>query len=81
MKRECYVVTYASYEGDGTSYAFWREEDAKKSVDEDVATTKQDLIEQGYEPTELRDVHGNPEVYVPGSGIYYEWLVEKTTIE
>lgn len=80
MKAACFIVVHSNY-ADGTdAYAFWNEEDARKSILEDVDATVESLKESGYEVRCLERLD-EWEVYVPDTDIYYEWSVEKSTIE
>ena len=73
--KECFIVVHSNYDEGMTAYAFWKEDEAKKSVNEDVKTVVKDLTEQGYNPTVLRRGCDSVEVYVADSDIYYEWNI------
>ena len=78
--KECFIVVHSNYDEGMTAYAFWKEDEAKKSVNEDVDTVVKDLTEQGYNPTVLRRNLDSVEVYVADSDIYYEWNIIITEI-
>lgn len=78
--KECFIVVHSNYDEGMTAYAFWKEDEAKKSVNEDVDTVVKDLTEQGYNPTVLRRGCDSVEVYVADSDIYYEWNIIITEI-
>ena len=73
--KECFIVVHSNYDEGMTAYAFWKEDEAKKSVNEDVDTVVKDLTEQGYKPTVLWRDLDRVEVYVADSDIYYEWNI------
>ena len=52
--KECFIVVDSNYAEGMTAYAFWKEDEARKSVNDDVETVVKDLTEQGYNPTVLR---------------------------
>jgi len=78
--QKCYVVADSSYDIGLSTYAFWCEEHAKKSVQEDVETVKADLASQGYERVEVLEKIDGTTVYVPDTDIYYEWTICETDI-
>lgn len=80
-KQEIIVVVHSNYaEGTTDAYAFWDEKIAKESVNADVETEVKSLTEEGYKPAVLRRPSGVT-VFVPDSGIYYEWEILNTTLE
>lgn len=68
-------MIHRNYAEGSDSYAFWNEDDARKSVNEDVDTVVKSLVEEGYEPTVLRNGLDSVEVYAADSNIYYEWEI------
>ncbi len=78
--KECYIVLHRNYADGSDAYGFWNEDEAKKSVNEDVDTVVKSLTEEGYNPTVLRCADDSVEVYVADSGIYYEWSITPSTI-
>ena len=78
--KECFIVVHSNYAEGMSAYAFWKEDEARKSVSEDVDTVVKDLTEQGYNPTVLRRGCDSVEVYVADSDIYYEWNIIITEI-
>lgn len=80
-KQQIIVVVHSNYaEGTTDAYAFWDEKIAKESVNADVETEVKSLTEEGYKPAVLRRPSGVT-VFVPDSGIYYEWEILNTTLE
>ena len=73
--KECFIVVDSNYADGMTAYAFWKEDEAKKSVSEDVETVVKDLTEQGYNPTVLRHDCDSVEIYAADRDIYYEWNI------
>ena len=53
--KDCFIVVHRNFAEGADAYAYWSEDDAKKSINEDVATVVKSLTEEGYEPTTLRD--------------------------
>ena len=80
QSEKCFVVVHRNYADGSDAYACKSEEDARKPVKEDVVSVKKELVEKGYEPVELWDALGNPEVYVSNRNIYYEWQIVETRI-
>lgn len=78
---KCFIVVHQNYEERTDACAYRTEQDARKSVEEDVDLVTDELIAAGYEPHILRDTFKNPSIYVSGSDIYYEWQIIETTIE
>lgn len=76
----CCIVVHSNY-ADGTdAYAFWKEDDAKKSVSEDAKMTMASLLEQGYINATLLKRPDEIEVYVPDTDIYYSWSIGLSVI-
>ena len=73
--KPCVIVVHRNYAEGEDAYAFWSEDDARKSVNEDVDTEVKSLIEEGYEPTILRHSRDSVDVYVADSSVYYEWSI------
>lgn len=65
-------MVHRNYAEGMDAYAFWSEDDARKSVNEDVDTEVKSLTEEGYEPTVLRHDQDNVEVNAADGNIYYE---------
>lgn len=81
-KQGVFVVIYTSYVDGTEAYAFWKKEDAEKDVSEDAKAVVRSLQEQGYEPElTYNEASDHTDVYVPNGDIYYEWQIERTTIE
>lgn len=80
MKETCFIVVHRNYADGADAYAFWNEEDARKSVSEDIDVTVKSLKESGYE-VKLLERLDEWEVYVPDTDIYYEWSIGQSTIE
>lgn len=82
MKQTCYIVGYSDYEGMGEYYAFYKKEDAIKVMNTEFDNTIAELRSQGRPvETMVDDFMLHKEIYVPNTGIYYEWNVEESTIE
>lgn len=83
MKAACFIVVHRNYADGVDAYAFWNEEDARKSISEDIDVTVKSLKESGYEVKLLErlDEWDEWEVSVPDTDIYYEWSVGQSTIE
>lgn len=79
-RMKCYTVVDSSYDVGLSTYAFWYEEHAKKSIQDDVQTVKADLATQGYERIEVLEKTDSTVVYVPDTDIYYEWTICETEI-
>lgn len=75
-----YIVAYDSYE-DHDYYAFRSKDTAIKDVDADFHNTISVLKAQGYQATVACDEPFRKELYVPDTGIYHEWFIEKSTLE
>ena len=80
-KADCFAVVHSNYADGRDVYVYNREEDAKAVVEAELGTTIASLKDRGYTPILLRDGFDNPELYVKDTGIWYEWQIEKTTIE
>lgn len=80
MKAACFIVVHRNYADGADACAFWNEEDARKSISEDIDVTVKRLKESGYE-VKLLERLDEWEVYVPDTDIYYEWSVGQSTIE
>ena len=77
---KCYIVVHRNY-ADGTdAYAFHSEEKARESVKQDVETEMKSLRARGYDPVDMWDALGNPEIFVRDTDIYYEWMIFESTI-
>ena len=78
---KCYIVVHRNY-ADGTdAYAFHSEEKARESVKQDFETEMQNLRSQGYDPVDMWDTFGNPEIFVRDTDIYYEWTIFESAID
>ena len=75
-----YIVSYRSYEDDD-SYAFRNKEKALTSIKNDMCNTINVLESQGYKPKITHDTDSYKEIYVPDTGIYYEWSIISSTLE
>lgn len=73
--RDCFIIVERNCEEGLNAYAFSKEEDARKSVGEDVDVTVKSLQKEGYAPTVLKYDDDNVEVFVADSGIFYEWSI------
>ena len=77
---QCFIVIHRNYADGLDACVFWNEDEAKKSVNEDVDTVVKSLTEEWYTPTVLRDACDGVEVYVADSDIYYEWNIFRSSI-
>ena len=77
---ECYIVVHRNYADGCMAHAFRNEEDARKDVEDDKRDIVKSLLEQGYTPR-VTDGQDRSEVYVPDSGIYYEWEIIGSSIQ
>ena len=77
---ECYIVVHRNYADGCMAHAFRNEEDARKDVEDDKRDIVKSLLDQGYTPR-VTDVQDSSEVYVPDSGIYYEWEIIGSSIQ
>lgn len=79
-KGTCYVVQCICYSDDDSTSVFWKEEDAYKSMIEDMETEITNLQDGGYEFVSSEN-DTSAEVHVPDSDIYYEWEIIETDIQ
>lgn len=75
-----YIVAYDGYEGHDY-YAFRNIDVAIRNVDADFHNTISNLKAQGWHVTVACDEPCRKELYVPDTGIYHEWFIEKSTLE
>lgn len=73
--KDCFIVVTRSYSEGLDAYAFFSEEEARRSVEGDVGIAAKNLLEAGYIPTIKRQDNDNVSVYVAGDDIYYEWSI------
>lgn len=79
--RKCFVVIHHNFVEGLNAYAFFNEEDAKKSVSADAETVLDALKKQGYESAKLDNAWNSKEVYVPDTDIYYSWTIIHSDIQ
>ena len=79
-EKECFIVVHMNYMEGIDAYAFFKMEEAEKSISDDADTTMKDLSEQGYAPVRTKDAAGGAGIHVPDSGIYFEWSIVESTI-
>lgn len=77
----CYIILHKNYEEGESAYAFYKRQDAERSVREDAKTVEADLKEQGYSPMVLDGTYGNITIFVPDTDIYYEWSIAESDIQ
>lgn len=75
QKPECYIVLSSNYADGGDAYTFQRKEQAIQSIREDAEVEMESLSIEGYNPIRMEHGEGHLEIYVPDSGIYFEWKV------
>ena len=78
--KDWFILVQRNLAESADAYAYWSEDDAEQSNNEDVATVVKSLTEEGYEPTTLRDACDGVDVYVADSDIYYEWNIFRSSI-
>ena len=77
---KCYVVTDNSYDVGLSTYAFWSREDAERSVRESVASVVAELKERDWDRVEVLEQGDSFSVYVPDTGISYDWTISEADI-
>lgn len=82
---KCYIVIHKNYADGEDAYAFYKEEHARKSVEEDIKTVENDLTADGYKPLTSRKIVGNDlvnaKVVANDGNIYYEWMIVPSDIQ
>lgn len=78
--KKCYVVTDNSYDVGLSTYAFWNREDAERSVRESVASVVAELKERDWDRVEVLEQGDSFSVYVPDTGISYDWTISEADI-
>lgn len=78
---KCFIVTHRNYAEGTDACAYKSKEDAQEAVEEEVELVVESLSQEGRKPKVLRDMFGNPTIYVGGTDIYYEWEIVETHIE
>lgn len=76
---ECYVLICNCYSGDDSVSVYWNEDDAYKAMIDELGVEIINLENSGYN---FRSTENDvcAELYVPGSDIYFDWNIVKTTI-
>lgn len=77
---EIYIVSYHSH-GDNDAYAFRNKSKAVKDIDADFKNTINNLKYEGHPVEITADEDAYKELYVPGTDIYHEWFITKSTLE
>lgn len=78
--RKCYAVIDSSYDVGMNTYAFWSREDAERSVRESVASVVAELKERDWDRVEVLEQGDSFSVYVPDTGISYDWTISEADI-
>lgn len=79
MMRNCWIVTYEDYHGEGDKYVFYKKESAVENIMEDFENTLHDLKKLGHNPTTMDGTY-RWAIFVPNTDINYEWNLEISTI-
>lgn len=79
MEKKCYVLICNGYNADNSVSAYWDKADAHKAMVNELDTEIKSLEAEEYK---IREVYSfcTAEVYVPDTDIYYDWIIEETTI-
>lgn len=79
MEKKCYVLICNGYNADNSVSAYWDKADAHKAMLNELDTEIKSLEAEGYK---IREGYSSctAEVYVPDTDIYYDWIIEETTI-
>ena len=78
-RNRCYVLRSNNYaDGDGFEVFFY-EDAAKAAMEIEVESVVENLKSEGYTPKTINKPY-RPEVYVPDTGIYYDWEIFPTDI-
>lgn len=77
---KCFVVVDSSYDVGLSTYAFWSREAAEQSVRESMAEVTADLKGKDWDRVEVLEQDDSFSVYVPDTGISYDWTISETEI-
>lgn len=73
-RNRCYVLRSNNY-ADGDDFeVFFYEDAAKAAMETEVESVVENLKSEGYTPKTINKPY-RPEVYVPDTGIYYDWEI------
>ena len=78
--KPCFIVLFSSNSEGIDAYAFYKENDAKKSILDDCEILENELRTRGYDPVVLCKRTGDREIYVPDTDLYYEWTIHESSI-
>lgn len=78
--KKCYTVVDSSYDVGRSTYAFWSREAAEQSVRESIADVVADLKGKDWDRVEILEQGDSFSVYVPDTGISYDWTICETDI-
>ena len=78
--KKCFVVVDSSYDVGLSTYAFWNRGAAEQSVRKSVADVVADLKGKDWERVEVLEQGDSFSVYVPDTGISYDWTICETDI-
>jgi len=79
--KKCYVVVDNSYDVGLNTYAFWSREAAEQSVRESVDGVVADLKRKDWDRVEVLEQGDSFSVYVPDTGISYDWSISETDVQ
>lgn len=79
--KECYIVVHRNYAEGVDACAFYREEDARKSVEADAKNVVASLLQEGYEAKTVCSGTDHIEVSALDGNIYYEWDIVLADIQ
>ncbi len=73
--KKCFTVVDSSYDVGLRAYSFWSREAAEQSVRESIADVVAELKERNWERVEVLEQGDSFSVYVPDTGISYDWTI------
>lgn len=76
--KKCFVVIDSSYDVGLSTYAFWSREEAEQNIRESIANVIADLKDR--DSVEVLEQGDSFSVYVPDTGISYDWTISETEI-
>lgn len=77
---KCYTVVDSSYDVGLSTYAFWSREAAEQSVRDSIAGVVAELKGRDWDTVRVLEQDSSFTVYVPDTGISYEWTISETKI-
>lgn len=79
--RPCFIVLYSCHEKGPNFCAFESETAAKESISKDVKSIDRELANLGHKPKIQVLENGSADIHVPGTSIYHNWELIKSTIK